>query len=172
MILRLPGYQKILGVLFFMKGVVVTDFDWSIEPRQGREVSVDIDVDFTDDTRDLDGSGLWKATLYGSGNEQGSGSRFGEVNQVLSRDQASTSISNAESIQIRDALTEFDLRMIGCTPDASHVCLELQKGGNPRPDFTLGFLGDDGQMLDEESLVRCLPRKCGASEYSAYVTFT
>ncbi|XP_071822533.1 uncharacterized protein [Apostichopus japonicus] len=144
------------------KGVVIDDFDWSIEPREGREVSLDLDVDFREDTRDLEGTSLWQSTLYGSDNEEGTGDKFGEVTQILNREQASKSIQNAEQLQLRDIRTEFDLSMIGCTPDATYVCLELRKGLNSQPDFTLEFLGEYGQIVEKESSVKCVARQCGA----------
>lgn len=143
---------------------MIDDFDWSIEPREGREVSLDLDVDFREDTRDLEGTSLWQSTLYGSDNEEGTGDKFGEVTQILNREQASKSIQNAEQLQLRDIRTEFDLSMIGCTPDATYVCLELRKGLNSQPDFTLEFLGEYGQIVEKESSVKCVARQCGASK--------
>ncbi|PIK51691.1 hypothetical protein BSL78_11411 [Apostichopus japonicus] len=55
------------------KGVFAETFDWELTgenpiPGQETPVSIDIDVTFRDDTRDLEGDDLWRVSLFGSSN--------------------------------------------------------------------------------------------------------
>lgn len=156
---------------FFLKrGVVVRDIGWTIEadraiPGVLDDVVIDLDVMFREDTRNLRGDSLWKVALFGSGNEDGNGKRFGEVDQILSPEEASYALRNAKPLKFRDVQTRFDLGITGCIEEATHVCIELSQSDQPSPDYTLQFLGLDGGISTKTSVINCKPRRCGASKY-------
>ncbi|KAJ8019980.1 hypothetical protein HOLleu_41785 [Holothuria leucospilota] len=149
------------------KGVIVRDFDWTIDaeraiPGELDDVTIDLTVFPRSDSRDVKGSGLWRATLFGSSDFEGLGTRYGEVSQIMNRKEAKKAVKNAKPMKFRDMETQFDLGIIGCIPEASYVCLEFRQGELPQPDFTLQFAGEGEEISDRESLVKCMPRKCGA----------
>ncbi|PIK51686.1 hypothetical protein BSL78_11406 [Apostichopus japonicus] len=147
-----------------MLGVFAETFDWELTgenpiPGQETPVSIDIDVTFRDDTRDLEGDDLWSVSLFGSSDPLGDGPRFGEVGQILNDVEGSTDITNGDPLDLDGIETEFEFGTIGCIDDVNYICMEFTKGDAPDPEFTLIVEGGRGDV-SRDSLVVCKPQAC------------
>ncbi|XP_071823315.1 uncharacterized protein [Apostichopus japonicus] len=144
--------------------VFAETFDWELTgenpiPGQETPVSIDIDVTFRDDTRDLEGDDLWSVSLFGSSDPLGDGPRFGEVGQILNDVEGSTDITNGDPLDLDGIETEFEFGTIGCIDDVNYICMEFTKGDAPDPEFTLIVEGGRGDV-SRDSLVVCKPQAC------------
>ncbi|XP_071823316.1 uncharacterized protein [Apostichopus japonicus] len=146
------------------KGVFAETFNWELTgerpiPGQETPVSIDIDVTFRDDTRDLEGDDLWSVSLFGSSDPLGDGPRIGEVAQILNDAEGSTDIANGDPLDIDGIETEFEYGTIGCMEDVNYICMEFTKGDAPDPAFTLIVEGGHGDV-SRDSLVLCKAQEC------------
>lgn len=143
-------------------GASANSFQWSLTPIErpakgcARKVNVDIWVNFTENTRDLKGEGLWRLGIFGSSNADGFGSRYGEVRQAINEVQATTRLTDARPIMINEIMTDFELGSIGCISEFPYYCVEFAKGDSPNPDYT--FVTESG----DSSLIGCEARECKA----------
>lgn len=131
-------------------------------PAKGcpRPVGLDLWVNFTENTRDLKGEGLWRLGLFGSSNIDGSGTRYAEVRQALDGPQSAVRLTDARPITVRDIVTDFELGSIGCIKEYPYFCVEFAKGSSPTPDYT--FITE----FEETSLISCVPQECNAGQFS------
>ncbi|XP_038058584.1 uncharacterized protein LOC119729863 [Patiria miniata] len=141
------------------KGISVTDLDWSYEPGQMQmgmptPLSIDANVQTTPDSRDLEGSGLWKMNLFTSRNADGSGQRQSEQSQILDGAGQATPAPAGGPIAFDDVNTRFPMEDLGCG-EYGYICLEFEKGvyANPRYKFETTGPGD--------TLIDCKAADCG-----------
>ncbi|XP_071822896.1 uncharacterized protein [Apostichopus japonicus] len=143
-------------------GVSAIDFEWSMIPLErpakgcARPVELDLWVNFTENTRDLKGEGLWRVGLYGSSSIDGNGTRYAEVRQSLNALQSAERLSDARPISFSDIVTDFELGSIGCIKEYPYFCVEFAKAEGPTPDYT--FITEMG----DTSLISCVPQECNA----------
>lgn len=131
-------------------------------PAKGcaRPVELDLWVNFTENTRDLKGEGLWRVGLYGSSSIDGNGTRYAEVRQSLNALQSAERLSDARPISFSDIVTDFELGSIGCIKEYPYFCVEFAKAEAPTPDYT--FITEMG----DTSLISCVPQECNAGEFT------
>ncbi|XP_038058441.1 collagen alpha-2(V) chain-like isoform X2 [Patiria miniata] len=141
------------------KGVTVTEMDWSYETGTMQygmptPLAIDATVRTTPESRELDGTGLWKMNLFGSRNADGSGQRQPERSQILDGFNQARSMPAGGPIQFNDISTRLPMEDLGCG-EYGYLCLEFEKGvyANPRYSFRTAGPGD--------SLISCKPADCG-----------
>ncbi|XP_072050093.1 uncharacterized protein [Amphiura filiformis] len=109
------------------------------------------DVSFTSDPTGsgIQGSGLWRLVVYS--NTQADGSGTSSILRVIEFDQPlqdSTALPAGGSAFLNGLSADFDLTGLTCS-QLPYICIELQKGDSPNPDFVL-----TGQTR------RCVPIEC------------
>ncbi|XP_022088423.1 uncharacterized protein LOC110978061 isoform X2 [Acanthaster planci] len=141
------------------KGVTVTDMDWSYEPGQMQmgmptPLAIDANVQTTPESRELEGTGLWKMNLFASRNPDGSGQRQSERSQILDGFGQATPSPAGGPIQFNDVNTMFPMEDLGCG-EYGYLCLEFEKGiyANPSYKFETAGPGD--------TLINCKSADCG-----------
>ncbi|XP_072174093.1 uncharacterized protein [Diadema setosum] len=153
------------------KGIISTDFDWSMEPTetvipgQATGVSLDSTVFFRENNPELTGSGLWRMGMYGSRNADGSGERFGYVPQALSAAEAGTTLGANSPLEFMNVETDFEIGSIGCN-DFGYVCLEFTGGDDPQPSYFFRVDGAVDGSKEANTLTRCREQECLANVYA------
>ncbi|PIK42192.1 hypothetical protein BSL78_20957 [Apostichopus japonicus] len=146
-------------------GLTATDLDWTItevaDPVYGEETAVELDVnvDFTPDSANKKGEGLWRVGMFGSESPDGDGDRYGDVYQTLNEEKATTAKKGTELV-IDDIATEFEIGTIGCT-EVRYICVEFAQGDDPDPPFTMNVESSRGDT-STTSLVTCKEHECSA----------
>ncbi|XP_022088425.1 uncharacterized protein LOC110978062 isoform X2 [Acanthaster planci] len=141
------------------KGVTVTDMDWSYETGQMQygmptPLSIDATVRTTPESRELEGTGLWKMNLFGSRNADGSGQRQPQRTQILDPYNQAKALPAGGPVQFNDVNTRLAMEDLGCG-DFQYLCLEFEKGdyADPRYSFRTAGPGD--------SIINCKSVDCG-----------
>ncbi|XP_038057974.1 uncharacterized protein LOC119729480 [Patiria miniata] len=103
----------------------------------------------TDSRRYLDGTGLWKVSLFGSKSTNGSGTdRYDERSQVLTTAENTDKSLQGQPLEMT-IQTQFLLGGVGCE-DYPYFCITIDKGDDPQPDF--GIVGPITHCQDVECL--------------------
>lgn len=152
-------------------GVFATGLDWELEapnpiPGVPTDITIDASALFTPTSRNLEGDDLWRLSIFGSDNGRGSGPRVNENRQILDQDQASTTFTPGEPVDIDGITTEFDVGSVGCTDELTHVCVEFTRGDDPNPEYS--FRTVDPLLGTEESIISCKELPCGASKFIVF----
>ena len=125
---------------------------WSatgLKPNQKAAFTMNVTVGFSEATDYVSGTGLWKLSMYGSPNKDGTGEKFQHFDQVLSSAHQSQPLveSTREGMVFVGAQGELDVLAIGCGKQFRYVCFDFTKGDNPQPDFNfLSFQEDISKM--------------------------
>lgn len=111
------------------------------------------DLSFSSDPRGADavGTGLWKFVVFSSTAADGSSSGYRAVQSDINFNQpqqASTQLTAGAVATINGLTADLDLGGVPCAL-VPYICVELQKGDAPAPDFVLS-----GQT------VQCVPVEC------------
>ncbi|XP_022084638.1 uncharacterized protein LOC110976020 [Acanthaster planci] len=87
--------------------------------------------------QNLEGTGLWRVSIFGSKSTDGTGGdRYDERPQVLTTTgNTDKSLVAGKPLQLT-IRTQFLLGGVGCE-DYPYFCITLDKGENPQPDFTI-----------------------------------
>ncbi|XP_033120081.1 uncharacterized protein LOC117119389, partial [Anneissia japonica] len=99
------------------------------------------------------GSGLWKGRAFGSSSSSGSGVRYAEQDITFDSVQAETSIVPNTVRLINNVMVDFDFSNRVCI-EGQYLCVEIQKGDNPAPDFILTG------VPSSDALVGCVEVTC------------
>ncbi|XP_071480885.1 uncharacterized protein [Diadema antillarum] len=83
------------------------------------------------------GSGLWSVTGFASNYANGSGVRFGENTINLTPSQANTTLNYGETATIDGLIFNLDLQSGPVCSQFRYICVEIEKGSTPSPDFDL-----------------------------------
>ncbi|XP_033625444.1 uncharacterized protein LOC117288629 isoform X2 [Asterias rubens] len=142
------------------KGVTLTDMDWeydvgAMQYGMPTPLTIDAEVRTTPESRELEGTGLWKMNLFGSRNADGSGQRMPERSQILDGYNQARPLPAGGPVKFDDVVANFPIEDIGCN-DFKHICLEFTQGDYPNPQYA--FRTAD----DKESIIDCKPAKCRA----------
>lgn len=121
-------------------------------------MSIDATATIARDSRPLSGEGLWQLSLYGSRNEDGSGLQFNYIEQLLNVDQEGQSAGPDLPLDFPDLETRFDISSVGCGQFA-YLCLELQKGRVPMPDYQFQTRTGDDRIRS------CKQQECMTREF-------
>lgn len=130
-------------------GLIVKNLKWEYETPEGVTIGepspmvIEATAKIAKDSRPLDGDGLWQLSLFGSRYEDGTGLQFNFVEQLLDISDESTPAGPDLPLQFSDLARRYDISSIGCG-QFPYLCLQLQKGRNPMPDYLFRTsLGDD-----------------------------
>ncbi|XP_038058442.1 uncharacterized protein LOC119729773 [Patiria miniata] len=110
-------------------------------------------VEFTPTGKNVSGTNLWKLSLFGSKNKQGTGDRFTPIEQLLTDSQTAMTMRSGSPLHFDDLRTEFDVGWLGCG-EFQFLCLEFARGDNPEPEFHLLY------ETNTTSLVTCKRSTC------------
>lgn len=135
-------------------------------PGQRTPVRLDVTTKLRSDTRDINGTRLWRLGLYGSTSESGLGTKFDEVYQLLTDDLVGLAIENKKPLKFGTLTTEFEFGTIGCVDDVNYVCLEFEKNDKPDPDYVI--LIEDKEGNDVKSLINCKKKLCEARKFARF----
>ncbi|PIK42696.1 5 alpha fibrillar collagen [Apostichopus japonicus] len=147
------------------KAVTPKKLDWTIEsidsaPGRRTPTTLDVTTKLRNDTRDVNGTRLWRLGLYGSNSEFGVGPKFDEVYQLLTDERIALPIENRKPLKFGELVTQFEIGTIGCVDNVNYVCLEFEKNTNPDPDYVI--IIQDKRGDDVKSLISCKRKLCEA----------
>ena len=117
-------------------------------------VTIDATVRTTPQSRELQGSGLWKMNLFGSRNADGSGMRQPERTQVLDSYNQARSMPVGGPVEFTDVGTSFPMEQLGCG-EYKYLCMEFTQGDYPSPQYAFRTSGPG------DSIVSCKTAECG-----------
>ena len=117
------------------------------------EMSLDVTVGTSDDSRNVEGTGLWRMGMYGSTNEEGTGEKRAYVNQVLDPFGAGKSLEGGVDLAFNQLEAQFRIDELGCS-EYKFLCLEFAKGYGSDPNFA--FRAEDGS----DRITKCKPEEC------------
>ena len=103
----------------------------------------------------VSGTGLWKLSIYGSKNAEGTGDHIQHVEQALTTTQQSQPLISGANIGFINVYTEMDLTELGCG-EYRFLCFDFTKGDNPSPDFTF----TSQQQGNSQKYTVCKDRPC------------
>ena len=126
----------------------------SIRPGVKDPVDVQATILFSPTSSGVSGSGLWRLSMYGSRNADGTGTQFQRVYQTLSIAQQAQPLDSG-SIAFVSAFGEIDITAIGCG-EYKLLCFDFTKGENPSRDFKFASL----QGADSSKFTVCSRRSC------------
>ncbi|XP_077998512.1 uncharacterized protein LOC144451517 [Glandiceps talaboti] len=109
-------------------------------------------------SRKVVGEYLWKLSLYGNTQVDGSGSRIGHVDQILTPRQQDQDIHPGSSLQFTPVVANLDLTGVLCA-DVPYICVTLSRGEKPKPRYTLTAYPDD------RVLTECVQTPCTSDEF-------
>lgn len=147
--------------------------DWSLTPTgrvlpgQESAVSITSNVMFEMDNRPVEGQGLWRQGIYGSRNRDGTGEKFNYKTQTLDRMQEALPLEQDSSLEVPEAMTEFEIGTVGCN-DFGYVCVEFTGGDDPEPLYYFRVVGSPTAKSEDNTLVLCKEQECLSSKYKPY----
>ena len=151
-------------------GVLARNFQWDYEvngaalPGKETPMTVEMSLDTLRGSRSLEGEGLWRMGLFGSGNRDGSGTRSVYKEQILNEANMATGMAgNGASMSIKPIETDFDIGTVGCVEGIDYLCAEFTKGSMPDPDFKFDIVGRRPE--EGNTFTSCKRQECLASEY-------
>ncbi|XP_071825938.1 uncharacterized protein [Apostichopus japonicus] len=100
----------------------------------------------------ITGTGLWEVVVFGSEHPRGSGQRFEQNRNILTRRQESQPLYPGEEM-IFDVEFDFMIGQIGCDR-VNYFCVEFKKGSNANPDFEIP------STLGDNTIRKCEERSC------------
>ncbi|XP_072019390.1 uncharacterized protein [Amphiura filiformis] len=125
---------------------------------------------FSEASDDIQGTGLWKLSMFGSRNQDGTGEQLERVDQLLTTTQQALPLVGAQNITFIRAGGEFDFNLIGCGTEFRYLCFEFTKGDNPNPDFQ--FILPGGLTTYRTCSDRCAPIENGVLTSGLHVAWT
>ncbi|XP_070570607.1 uncharacterized protein [Ptychodera flava] len=108
------------------------------------------------------GSGSWRFVIFLTNNVN-SGDKLVQVAPAITAEQAETELASGGSASIVGLRADFDTSSLRCT-DYSHICVTLNKGIRPNPDFTLSGTPDN------DAFTGCVEISCEALKFDSTVT--
>ena len=148
----------------YVRGMALGIGASSITPGFKDPLSIQATILLEPSSATVSGTGLWKLSVYGSTNAQGTGEQFQRIDQVLSTAQQAQPVVDPvdgplTSIGFLDAYGEMDLIAIGCG-EYGFICADFTKGDNPSPDFNFVSL----QQADSSKFRFCQEIPCPLHE--------
>ena len=110
------------------------------------ECLVNATITFSKSSVDVSGTGLWKLSMYGSKNLEGTGEQFQRFDQLLSNSQQAQPWKDNTELVFVNAKGKLDYNAIGCDREFTYLCFEFTKGDNPYPDFNFTYKADRGNV--------------------------
>lgn len=158
--------ELILKTVIFT-GVVARGLSWrysasGIIAGMENELSITATALFTDTSPAKSGLNLWRLGLFGSGNADGSGTRFNYNEQTLNDVEVSKSLAAGGPLEFTEATAMFDVAAIGCGP-YTYACMEFAKNEDASPDFFFSVI-PEGDVI-----TLCQESPCRASKYLLHI---
>ena len=156
-------FSELIFKTVIFTGVVARGLSWrytasGIIAGMENELSITASAVFTDTSPAKSGLDLWRLGLFGSENEDGSGTRFNYNVQTLNDVEVSKSLAAGGPLEFTEATAMFDVAAIGCGP-FTYACMEFAKNEDASPDFFFSVL-PEGDVI-----TLCQESPCRASEY-------
>ncbi|XP_781372.4 uncharacterized protein LOC575916 [Strongylocentrotus purpuratus] len=106
---------------------------------EGESNTVDLSISLTSDPTggSATGTGLWKVTAFASSDSQGNGPRYDSQTLTLSTTQGATPLNPGVPATISGLSYVLDTRNSPTCSQFDYICVEVEKGDNPSPDFQL-----------------------------------
>lgn len=118
---------------------------------------LDIEVDRKLTSRWVRGENLWKLTAWVSPNEDGSGPRFSEQDNVFNEKDAAQEYSKPNYPPWEWSRLRYTMKFNGGScADYNYFCVQFGQADDPRPTYDLSFTF---QAVDDEveRLIDCVP---------------
>lgn len=133
--------------------MLLDSFEWNLQAKRVKigsksAITLNILAEVAKGSDSLTGKRLWKVGIFGSKWVDGFGEKFGHVEQILTRKQASKQVKKGKLLKIRNIRTRFDLSRIGCD-EVVYFCVELARD----PDSSVTFELRAGILFD--SIISC-----------------
>ena len=112
-------------------------------PERINRFSLNATIRLSHASSNVSGTGLWKLSVYGSNNDDGSGDKFQPTDQLLSNSQQALPAVSGQNLTFTDLQGRLDFNGFGCDNPVRYLCVEFSKGDSPNPDFNLTSLQDD-----------------------------
>ncbi len=93
--------------------------------------TVNATVGFSVSSADVQGTGLWKLSMYGSPSSDGTGEQFQRVDQILSEDQQMQPYLGGTNLTFVGARGELYMTALGCDEQYRYLCFDFARGMNP-----------------------------------------
>ena len=140
--------------------------DWSYEAgmRQygmATPLTIDATVRTTAESRELQGTRLWKMNLFGSRSADGSGQRLPQRTQVLDGYNQAIGMPAGGPVQFTDVSTSFPMEQLGCG-EFKYLCMEFTQGDSPDPQYAFRTSGSG------DTIVSCKSADCGGGCYQRH----
>ena len=111
------------------------------------ECFVNATIKFSKSSVDVSGIGLWKLSMYGSKNVDGTGEQFQRFDQLLSNSQQAQPLKDNTELVFVNAKGRVDLNAVFCDTEFTYMCFEFTKGDNPNPDFNFTSHQEDSTRI-------------------------
>ena len=140
----MPPLSSLLyvGVQISSTSLSITSDDLQ-EGVSGQDVTFDFSMVSVANTGSVSGSNLWQLLAFGSQNSDGSGTQNSPITVSLSFAQGSVGVTPGATSTIQDLDITLDLSGSLDCEDIPYICVTLDKGTNPSPDFSLSGVPDD-----------------------------
>ena len=139
-------------------GVIATALDWTYGAGSysyGELASVDFDVTVstTEDSRNVNGLGLWRVGVFASTQADGSGRREAENTQILDAYNQGQALTPPTPLNFDVNGIRFNMNPLGCE-SYRYLCVEFTRGVRADPDFAFQTI-DGGDNLVSCKEVQC-----------------
>lgn len=135
----------------------IASFGWSTERyslsrTEPSTVTMLIQVTPSSGSDEISGQRLWEVGVFASRHEDGSGNRYNQKRNILSRQQEQYTMRPGRTMEF-EVEFEFPMGQVGCD-GTRYFCVEFSKGGSASPNFDLtSQQGNDG-------IVKCREMTC------------
>ncbi len=138
--------------------VIALDVDFSMEvqrswPDMNYQFTLNATVIFSEASRDVIGTGLWKLSMYESNTNGSFGEHGNRIAQVLPTSEQSKPLIQGRPLKFVNLRGQFDISAIGCDREYRYLCVDFTKGERPVPDFKFTSL-----QADETKITACVDR--------------
>ncbi|XP_041460889.1 uncharacterized protein LOC121412045 [Lytechinus variegatus] len=114
-------------------------------------IGASLEIHPHDTTSRITGSDLWRVGAFGSSNREGTGSRKGQIRNILDDRAMRTSMVPRRPITLSGDIGTPLSRRLGCLRGYEYLCLEFDKGDRPSMPFNM----ESGIMCQEMPSINC-----------------
>ena len=130
--------MPLFGFISF-SGVIATALDWTYDAGtysygEIASVNFDVTVSTTEDSRNVNGLGLWRVGVFASTQADGSGRREAENTQILDAYNQGQALNPPIPLNFDVNGVRFNMNPLGCE-SYRYLCVEFTKRQGSDPDF-------------------------------------
>ncbi|XP_041474351.1 uncharacterized protein LOC121423126 [Lytechinus variegatus] len=126
-------------------------------------LNFDVALQTSADGGSVSGTGLWQALAFGSSFPDGSGIRYLETPVNFPATAANAGVVAGQVTSLSGLDASFTLSSSVTCAEFQYLCVQIQRGGSPIPDFSLSA------VPDQDSLIGCAQTRCGGIEITETV---